>query len=150
MARRRSSKKSSSRNNQSQLVFKGLLILAIGGILVFVFGLGKGKAGKEPDTNFSIAQYRQDGSRFASTGNKYLLKAKVEHIETHGGDRLIIVSLPRNRDERLPLLMPAGTVSSVNITRGDSFLFDVSCRTGRSEEGTQVKGILVVNHVVTQ
>lgn len=105
-----------------------------------------GNRSGEP-THFNIAQYRQDGSRFASTGNSYVVEGKVESIETHGDNRMVAISIPGSKNERLPLLVLGSTPLTVNITRGDSFVFELSCRTGRDASGQEVKGILVVNNV---
>lgn len=100
------------------------------------------------ETRFSIADYRRDASRL--TGNSYRLTARVENIETLGNDRLVAVSIPGNKQERLPLLVKAGTTGRVNLTRGDTFIFEVDCRTGRTAEGAEVKGVLVVTSVETK
>lgn len=100
------------------------------------------------ETRFSIADYRRDASRL--TGNRYRLEARVENIETLGNDRLVAVSISGNKQERLPLLVKKGATGRTNLTRGDTFIFEVDCRTGRSADGAEVKGILVVNSVETK
>jgi hypothetical protein len=71
----------------------------------------------------------------------------VENIETLGNDRLVAVSLPNNQQERLPLLVRSGVTGRVNLTRGDTFVFDVVCRNGQDEQGLDVKGIMIVESV---
>lgn len=99
--------------------------------------------------DFSIREYRNDGSRMAVPGNRYFLEGRVENIETLGNSRMVAVSLKNNRNERLPLLVTKDTRLSVNLTRKDVFLFEVECRTGRDAAGNEVKGILVVKNADT-
>ncbi len=99
---------------------------------------------------FRIDDYRRDGSRFATPGNTYVLEAKVENIDTRGNHKLLSVSLPSQRggkNDRLPLVLLDGKSGRVNVTRGDTFLFEVTCRNGQDAEGKPVKGILMVNSV---
>lgn len=103
---------------------------------------------KSPDSRFSIADYRQDASRL--TGNTYRLKARVENIESLGNDRLVAVSLPGNKQERLPLLVRSGVTGRVNLTRGDVFVFSVICRNGKDDQGLDVKGVMLVENVETE
>lgn len=101
-------------------------------------------------SNFRIDDYRRDGSRFATPGNTYVLEAKVENIDTRGNDKLLSVSLPRQggaKTDRLPLMLRDGKSGRVNVTRGDTFLFEVTCRNGQDEAGKPVKGILMVKSV---
>ena len=98
-----------------------------------------------PESRFSIADYRQDASRL--TGNSYRLEARIENIESIGNERLVAVSLPKNAQERLPLVVPNGVTGRVNLTRGDSFVFYVKCRNGKDEQGLDVKGIMLVEKV---
>lgn len=100
------------------------------------------------DGGFDVAAYRTDASRL--TGNRYSITARVENIDTLGNDRMVAVSVADNKQERLPLLVPASLNSRVNLTRGDTFVFDVECRTGRDERNQEVKGILVVRSVETK
>ena len=97
------------------------------------------------DSRFSIVDYRQDASRL--TGNSYRLVARRENIESLGNDRLVAVSLPDNAQERLPLVVPQGVTGRVNLTRGDTFVFYVTCRNGKDEQGLDVKGIMLVDKV---
>ena len=145
MARRRSSSSKKSLGTPKLLLGLGGLVVVLA--VVAFSGVLKPSADAESADckNFRIASYRQDGSRFASVGNRYKIEGKVENIETQGSTRLISVSMRNNKNERLPLLVPASVKGDVNLTRGDSFVFDVECRTGKSEDGEQVKGILVVN-----
>lgn len=115
-----------------------------------IFKKGSGARSNDPTPNFRISDYRRDGSRFASSGNTYVFDGRVENIETLGNDRLVSISIPDNPDERLPLLIPGHVRLRVNITRGDRFLFETSCRTGKTPNGEQVKGILVVKNVETR
>ncbi|MFI3243015.1 MAG: hypothetical protein R3Y56_02035 [Akkermansia sp.] len=149
MARRRSRKGSKKGSSDKILIIVAVVIgMLIAGVLFKSFvGSPTGETSMKPTRDFSIASYRQDGSRFASVDNRYVLQAKVESVITHGSDRLVIVSMAGNVGERLPLYMPAQNKGRVNITRGDQFLFDVTCKTGRTEEGDQVKGILVIQNV---
>lgn len=143
-------KRRSSKNKKSQLPLilgggGGVLVLAIAAAVVM-----KPSADREdaPDSRFNVADYRYEASRL--TGNTYRLKARVENIETMGNDRLVAVSLPGNKQERLPLLVRSGVSGRVNLTRGDSFLFHVACRNGQDSEGLDVKGIMVVEKVETE
>lgn len=123
----------------------GILVVVLAGMLFF-----KPKARSVEPEPFNISRYREDGSRFASVGNRYVLEGKVESIETHGSNRMVAVSIRGNRNELLPLLLLGTPPSGVNITRGDKFIFDVSCRTGRDSAGNEVKGVLIVNDVKTK
>ena len=134
----------SKRKNRTSFVIGGLLVVVA--VLAAMLFLKPSARSNEPKP-FNIAQYRQDGSRFASTGNRYVLEGKVESIETVGNNRLVAVSVRGNSNELLPLLVQGSTKLQINITRGDTFIFDVSCRTGRGADGNEVKGILVVNDV---
>ncbi len=149
MARRRGRKGSKKGNVDKILIVIAVAIgVLIAGVLFKGFvGSPTGQPSMKPSDDFSIASYRKDGSRFASVDNRYVLKAKVESVITHGTDRLVVVSMVGNYGERLPLFMPSANKGRVNITRGDSFLFDVTCKTGRTESGEQVKGILVIQNV---
>jgi len=102
----------------------------------------------EQGQSFSVEDYRRDASRF--TGNVYRIEGRVEHIETLGNDRIVAVAVPGNRQERLPLLVRSGAAGRVNLTRGDSFLFEVECCTGHTDDQREVKGVLVVRHVETK
>lgn len=122
-----------------------VLALAIGAAVV----MKPSEAQKETaDSRFNIADYRQDASRL--TGNTYRLTARVENIETLGNDRLVAVSLPNNKQERLPLLVRSGVAGRVNLTRGDTFAFHVACRNGQDAEGHEVKGVMIVEKVETE
>lgn len=143
MARKR---KKNGSNIRLPLIIGGVVLL-----LAAVFTLSRGGSGSVTNgktDNFRIADYRQDASRL--TGNSYRLEGRVENIVTQGNDRLVAVSLAGNKQERLPLLVRSGVAGKVNLTRGDTFLFDVSCRTGQNAEGQEIKGILVVNKVETK
>ena len=112
-----------------------------------VFSKGSSSRRSDPTADFRISEYRRDGSRFASSGNMYVFDGRVENIETLGNDRVVSISIPNNPDERLPLLIPGDVRLRVNLTRGDRFLFETSCRTGQTPDGEQVKGVLVVKNV---
>lgn len=144
MARKR---KKNGSNLKTPLIVIGAGVLVIAAALALSGGSGgSGSNGKADD--FRIADYRQDASRL--TGNSYRLEGRVENIETLGNDRLVAVSIAGNKQERLPLLVRSGVAGKVNLTRGDTFFFDVSCRTGQNAEGQEIKGILVVNKVETK
>ena len=102
----------------------------------------------EQGQSFRVEDYRRDASRF--TGNVYRIEGRVEHIETLGNDRIVAVAVPGNRQERLPLLVRSGVAARVNLSRGDSFLFEVECCTGHTDDQREVKGVLVVRHVETK
>lgn len=144
MARKR--KKNGSNIRIPLIIGAVVLFLAAAFTLSRGGSSGSGNKGKADD--FRIADYRQDASRL--TGNSYRLEGRVENIVTQGNDRLVAVSLAGNKQERLPLLVRSGVAGKVNLTRGDTFLFDVSCRTGQNAEGQEIKGILVVNKVETK
>lgn len=122
-----------------------VLLLAIGAAVAMK---PTNSAEESSESRFSVADYRVDASRL--TGNSYRLKARVENIETLGNDRLVAVSLPNNKQERLPLLVRSGVTGRVNLTRGDTFVFDVVCSNGKDDEGLDVKGIMIVEKVETE
>ena len=127
-----------------------MILGGVGGVLLLAIGAAvamkpSDSAASAAESRFSVADYRMDASRL--TGNTYRLKARVENIETLGNDRLVAVSLPNNKQERLPLLVRSGVTGRVNLTRGDSFVFDVVCRNGQDEQGLDVKGIMIVESV---
>lgn len=125
-------------------------VAAVALALSGVFSSGGASRSSTPTPGFRISDYRRDGSRFASAGNHYVFDGRVESIETIGNDRIISISLPDNPDERLPLLIPANVRLRANLTRGDRFIFETSCRTGKTEDGEQVKGVLIVKNVETK
>ena len=140
-------KRRSSKNKKSQLP---MILGGVGGVLLLAIGAAvamkpSDSANTAAESRFSVADYRMDASRL--TGNTYRLKGRVENIETLGNDRLVAVSLPNNSQERLPLLVRSGVTGRVNLTRGDSFVFDVVCRNGQDEQGLDVKGIMIVESV---
>ncbi|MBR5184686.1 MAG: hypothetical protein IKW19_00165 [Akkermansia sp.] len=140
-------KRRSSKNKKSQLP---MILGGVGGVLLLAIGAAvamkpSDSAASAAESRFSVADYRMDASRL--TGNTYRLKGRVENIETLGNDRLVAVSLPNNKQERLPLLVRSGVTGRVNLTRGDSFVFDVVCRNGQDEQGLDVKGIMIVESV---
>lgn len=148
MARR--SKRKSRRGNSNTSM---LLMMAAVVVLVVVAGAMALKPSQreqphEQGQSFSVEDYRRDASRF--TGNVYRIEGRVEHIETLGNDRIVAVAVPGNRQERLPLLVRSGAAGRVNLTRGDSFLFEVECCTGHTDDQREVKGVLVVRHVETK
>ena len=127
-----------------------MILGGVGGVLLLAIGAAVAmkptdSAASAAESRFSVADYRMDASRL--TGNTYRLKGRVENIETLGNDRLVAVSLPNNKQERLPLLVRSGVTRRVNLTRGDSFVFDVVCRNGQDEQGLDVKGIMNVESV---
>ena len=127
-----------------------MILGGVGGVLLLAIGAAvamkpSNSADTAAESRFSVADYRMDASRL--TGNTYRLKGRVENIETLGNDRLVAVSLPNNSQERLPLLVRSGVTGRVNLTRGDSFVFDVVCRNGQDEQGLDVKGIMIVESV---
>ena len=140
-------KRRSSKNKKSQLP---MILGGVGGVLLLAIGAAvamkpSDSAASAAESRFSVADYRMDASRL--TGNTYRLKGRVENIETLGNDRLVAISLPNNKQERLPLLVRSGVTGRVNLTRGDSFVFDVVCRNGQDEQGLDVKGIMIVESV---
>ncbi len=143
MARRKGRKGGKTKAKGGQMpMFIGGAVLAV--IVAAVIMKPSGDSRGEKVSDFSIAEYRvKGGSTFI--GNRYVLEGKVENIVSQGNDRLVSVSLPGNARERLPLLVKGG--SMVNLTRGDSFLFEVDCVTGQDADGQPVKGIMVVKHV---
>ena len=134
------------------VIIGAVVAVAVSALCIGGFSLKSSSQRSEPTPNFRIADYRMDGSRFASSGNSYVFDGRVENIETLGNDLVVSISIPDNVDERLPLFIPGHVRSRlrVNLTRGDRFLFETSCRTGRTPEGEQVKGILVVKNVETR
>ncbi len=147
---RRSRKSGRKGTNQAMpfIIGAGVVLVLGGGLHVALNSSSTGGAGKTSDAGFDIAGYRTDASRL--TGNRYRITARVENIDTLGNDRMVAVSVADNKQERLPLLVPASVDSRVNLTRGDTFVFDVDCRTGRDENNREVKGILVVRKIETK
>lgn len=148
--RARKGKKRSSAKIQPLIIGAVAIVLVA---LVLCSGVlkGGGTRSSEPTANFSIADYRRDGSRFASSGNSYVFDGRVENIETIGNDRVVCISIANNPDERLPLLVPShANLRGINLTRGDRFLFETSCQTGQTPDGEQVKGVLIVKKVETR
>lgn len=147
MARRSRKGKNSKTNTQPLLVGIGALALVVICILLWP---SKTTRSIEPTPNFRVADYRHDGSRFAVSGNTYIFDGRVENIETIGNDLIVSISIPDNPNEMLPLLVPAQVRPKVNLTRGDRFIFETSCRTGRTADGEQVKGVLIVKNAETR
>ncbi len=144
MARRRArkgSKSKGSKNGQLPWIVGGAVAVAIAAMLIF-----RPSGGGTPQavSDFRIAEYREKGGS-TFIGNHYTLEGKVENIISLGNDRLVSVSLPGNSRERLPLLVRGS--SAVNLSRGDTFLFEVDCVSGQNAEGQPVKGVLVVKNV---
>ncbi len=153
MAARRAHRRGrgSGKGNQIPLFIAcGVAVVLVGAICwkAGIFG-GKSARGLKPTPNFRVADYRRDGSRFASSGNVYVFDGRVESIETVGNARLVSISITNKPGGRLPLFIPGDVKLRVNITRGDRFLFEATCRTGKGAHGEQVKGILVVRNVQT-
>ncbi len=143
MARRRARRGGKGKGTPGQLpwVIGGAVAVAIAAMLIF-----KPSGGSKPQelSDFRIAEYRaKGGSTFI--GNHYTLEGRVENIISRGNDRLVSVSLPGNSRERLPLLVKGST--GVNLSRGDSFIFEVDCVSGQDAEGQPVRGVLVVKNV---
>lgn len=156
MARRRSAKKKKSITSSKSLspatvrlsVGCAVPVLAVLAVVQFM-SPDKENVVLKPES-FNIESYRRDGSRFATPGNTYVIQAKVENIDTRGNDKIITVSLPHqkgDRDDRLPLLMKKSIANDINVTRGDTFLFEITCLNGQSAQGEAVKGMLLVNRV---
>ncbi len=149
-------RKGSKRRGKTNLtpVFIGVGVILVLALIMSSGILKRGGSARdaEPTPNFRIADYRRDGSRFASSGNSYVFEGRIESIETIGSNRIISISLPdhQNTQERLPLLVPGNAHLRVNLTRGDRFLFETTCTTGKTDEGKQVKGVLVVKNVQTR
>ncbi len=141
MARRRSRKGGKGKNGQLPYIVGGVVLVAIAAMLIFKPTAG---TGQQTVSDFRIAEYREKGGSIF-IGNRYTLEGKVENIISRGNDRLVSISLKNNSRERLPLLVRGG--SPVNLSRGDSFLFDVECQSGQDAEGKPVKGVLVVKNV---
>ncbi len=145
MARRKS--KGNKKGVNPTAVIIGAVAAVLLGILAFAGG-GSKRVADNNSRNFSIADYRTDASRY--TNNRYSIEGRVENIETLGNDRLIAISIPGNNQERLPLLVRSGVAQGVNLTRGDSFLFEVECCTGHDDNQKEIKGVLVVRRVETK
>lgn len=155
---RRSSRRSRKSSSGKGLSFSPSTLRTLAGaaaVLIVVICLVQFLSPKTPKidltpTPFRIDDYRRDGSRFATPGNNYVLEAKVENIDTRGNDKLLSVSLPAqngDKTDRLPLVLKDGKSGRVNVTRGDTFLFEVTCRNGQDAAGRPVKGILMVKSV---
>lgn len=147
----RRSRKRGRRGNSSNMttyLIGGIVVLVV--VIVGAISLKPTPTEETTKTHrsFSIADYRNDASRF--TGNMYRLEGRVENIDTLGNDRLVAISIADNPHERLPLLVRSGVSGRVNLTRGDTFIFEVECCTGHTEEQKEVKGILMVRRVETK
>lgn len=151
MAARRARRGGGKRKGKMNLIplFGGIGTVVVVALILGsgILKKGSGARGMEPTPDFRISDYRMDGSRFASSGNVYVFDGRVESIETIGSSRVVSISIPDNPDERLPLLVPGNVHLRTNLTRGDRFLFETTCRTGRTADGKQVKGVLVVKNV---
>lgn len=143
MARRRSRKDKNSKAALLPLILGSAVL--VGGIGYALFASSDIRTLGTPQ-DFSIAEYRNDGSRMAVPGNQYVLEGRVENIETIAENRIVSISLKNNPKERLPLFVPKEKKLNVNLSRKDTFLFQVECRTGRDASGNEVKGILVVKN----
>ena len=146
MARR--SRKS---NQNAKLLIPALAVGAVvlGGVLFVNMGnKAPGSGVAAASTGFNIPDYRTDASRL--TGNSYRIEGTVRNIETLGNDRLVAVAVAGNKQELLPLLVRHDADVRVNLTRGDTFIFEADCRSGMDDAGQEVKGILVVRKVETK
>ncbi len=138
MARRRQNK--SKKRKSTPLLLIGALVVVI--LAIF---LCKPKGGSPARlSSFSISEYREKGGS-SFIGNHYTFEGKVENIISRGNDRLVSISLKSDPGERLPLLVKDG--DHVNLSRGDTFVFQVECCTGKDENGVPVKGVFVVKDV---
>ncbi len=143
MARRKSRKGGRNKGNStSMLIMAGVAVVAV--IIAFFALRSSGDGAEARVSDFRIGEYREKGGS-TFIGNHYTLEGKVENIVSLGNSRLVSVSMKGNRNERLPLLVP-GDVRA-NLSRGDSFLFDVECSNGKDAEGLPVKGIFLVKKV---
>lgn len=156
MARRRSTKKKKSTASAKSISPTAVRLIVGCAVPVFaVLAVVQFMSPKKENIvlkpeSFNIESYRRDGSRFATPGNTYVIQAKVENIDSRGNDKIITVSLPHqkgDKDDRLPLLMKKKIDNDVNVTRGDSFLFEITCLNGQDAQGEAVKGMLLVNRV---
>lgn len=126
-----------------------VVAVVLGGVLYVNMGnKAPGSGVAETSTGFNIPDYRTDASRL--TGNTYRIEGTIRNIETQGNDRLIAVAVAGNKQELLPLLVHQGVSERVNLTRGDTFIFEADCRSGLDDAGQEVKGILVVRKVETK
>lgn len=150
MAARRARRSKKNGNRMLVPIVVGVAAVAVLAVVMGVPGVSAGRPGKEPTENFRISDYRYDGSRFASPGNAFVFEGRVESIEPMGNDRLISISMNNNVDERLPLLVPAEARVKENLTRGDNFRFEVTCRSGLTADGEPVKGVMIVTKVETR
>ncbi len=144
MARRRARKGNNGKGRKNSMMpwfIGGAVVVAIAAMLVFK---PSGGSSQKSVSDFSIVEYREKGGS-TIIGNHYTLEGKVENIISRGNDRLVSISLKGNSRERLPLLVKGS--SGVNLSRGDSFLFEVDCVSGQDAEGQLVKGVLVVKNV---
>ncbi len=123
------------------LLIGGAVVVGIAAMVMFKPSPG---GQQEKISDFNISEYREKGGS-TFIGNHYVLEGKVENIISRGNDRLVSVSLRGNNRERLPLLVKGS--SAVNLSRGDSFLFEVDCVSGQDAEGQPVKGVFVVKNV---
>ncbi len=114
-----------------------------GGILVVLAMLLFATMGKDTATvaggNFSAEQYVKRGS--VSVGNTYRIEASVVEVHSHGSSRIVEVLTHDNY--RIGLFVPSGSGFS-NIRKGMDYVFTVKGKNGQLEDGSHVKGILVV------
>lgn len=106
---------------------------------------GEAKPVEMKSKRLSPVLYAEDASRLV--GNRYRLEGRVDSIVTEGDVRIIELALDEEGGGSLPLVLTKETKSDMNVTRGDSFAFDVVCKSGRTKEGGLVKGVLVVEKV---
>ena len=114
----------------------GMVVVAVA---AFAFKSGSNST-SEAGSDFSAAQYMNRGS--AAVGNTYRIPATVAEVNSHGGSRIIEVLT--QDDKRIGLFVPAGTTLKSNVRSGMEYVFTVQGRNGQKEDGSPVKGILVV------
>lgn len=124
------------------LIYVGAALVVFALLVVLVLALKGG--GKEDSLavkgQFNTEQYIKRGS--SSVGNTYKIQASVMEVNSHGGNRLVEILTSDNH--RIGVYVPSGTSLSSNIRKGMDYKFTVKCRNGMLEDGSNVKGVLIV------
>ncbi len=148
MARRKARRGKGKGKGNAGLIYiiAGVVLVAVLAIVLKSLG-GGDEYSDARGSSFRLSEYRSGGGS-GFIGNRYRLEGRVEEIRSQGDARLVCISLNDKRDDFLPLLVPGDV--SVNLSRGDTFLFDVECRNGKDAEGKPVKGIFIVKDATSK
>ncbi len=115
-------RKSSSQAGLPRIGITLLLIIVLGGAVIFLLAKRPQSEGKA--NNFPIEEYMTRGSSLRD--NQYSLFGKVENREITGKGELItlVVKNAKGEESRLPVIVPS-TTKGINLEREQSYTFDV-------------------------